>query len=156
MVISIVVPTRNEAGNIGPLVRRIGEAARSVVGEVIFVDDSDDQTADVIRRVALMSELPVRLIHRDGENRAGGLGSAVMEGIKHAGSDWVLVMDGDLQHPPEVIPDVVAAVRGDVRAVVASRLLGEESVANTTPLRRVVTNLVTGADLSGGVRVETP
>ena len=135
--VSVVVPTRNESGNVGPLVRRIAEAARGLVVEIIFVDDSDDYTPSVIRRVAEDSELPVRLLHRDSAHRAGGLGSAVMMGINAASSDWVLVMDGDLQHPPEMIPQIIAAATGDVRVVVASRLIGEDGVANWSPLRRL-------------------
>lgn len=146
--ISVLVPTRNEAGNVGPLVRRITESASDVVSEVIFVDDSDDQTPDVVRRVAAETTMPVRLIHRGPAQRAGGLGSAVLAGINAANSDWVLVMDGDLQHPPEIIPDLAAAAQGNVRAVVASRLLNEEAVANTGPLRRFVTNTATAATRS--------
>lgn len=142
-MVSVVVPTRDEAGNVGALIRRIGDIEGGVVGEIIFVDDSDDQTPDVVRRVAENCKLPVKLIHREPAERVGGLGSAVMQGIASASSDWVLVMDGDLQHPPEVIPKVVAAATDDVRAVVASRLLDAEAVANTTPLRRVVTKAAT-------------
>ena len=109
--VTVVVPTRNEAGNVGPLVRRVGDAARPFVDEVIFVDDSDDQTPQVIERVAENSDFSVRLIHREGSERAGGLGSAVLTGMRAAKNDWVLVMDGDLQHPPELIPEMTRSGR---------------------------------------------
>lgn len=141
--ISVLVPTRNEAGNVGPLVKRITASASAIVSEIIFIDDSDDHTPDVVRRVASESDVPVRLIHRDPSQRTGGLGSAVIEGINAADSDWVLVMDGDLQHPPEIIPDIVAAAQGGHRAVVASRLLNEDAAANTGPFRTAVTNMAT-------------
>jgi dolichol-phosphate mannosyltransferase len=64
--------------------------------------------------------VPVRLIHR--EKGVGGLSGAVIEGIKASTSDWCLVMDGDLQHPPEMIPVLIET--GDTTGadvVVASR-----------------------------------
>jgi glycosyltransferase involved in cell wall biosynthesis len=149
--ISIVVPTRNEAGNIGPLVRRITQSAGDVVDEVIFVDDSDDKTPSVIERVAASSDTAVRLIHRINGERVGALGGAVLEGISAAKSDLVVVMDGDLQHPPEVIPDLLAAADGRARVVVASRHRspdpagdGSKGAVNAGPLRSLVTNVATG------------
>ena len=70
--------------------------------------------------VAASAALPVRLIHR--ERRTGGLGGAVLEGLAAAESDACLVMDGDLQHPPEEIPRLYERfAQGDVDVVVASR-----------------------------------
>ena len=67
---------------------------------------------------------PVRLIHR--EQRTGGLGGAVLEGLAAAASDACLVMDGDLQHPPEEIRDIYDRFsRGDVDVVIASRYAGD-------------------------------
>ena len=141
-LVSVVIPTRNEAGNIGPLVRRISDAASDVVEEIVFVDDSDDKTPQVIERVATGSPLPVRLIHRRSGERDGGLGGAVVEGIVGAKSDFVLVMDGDLQHPPEVIPDVVAAMNEHSADVaIASRRHAGTRAANAGPFRRFVTSL---------------
>ena len=139
--LSVVVPTRNEAGNIGPLVRRIADAASGLVGEVIFVDDSDDQTPEVVERVADKCDIPVRLIHRQAGERSGGLGSAVLEGMRAARNDWVLVMDGDLQHPPELIPDIAAKATGNTRVVVASRMADDEGVANWSPLRQAASTV---------------
>src|SRR5687768_1086838 len=99
MQLSIIVPTYNEAPNIAELVRRVTSEADGIDAEIIFVDDSTDATPDVVREVAASAALPVRLIHR--EHRTGGLGGAVIEGIAAADSDACLVMDGDLQHPPE-------------------------------------------------------
>ncbi len=76
---------------------------------MIFVDDSTDDTPDVVREVA-SSPIPVRLIHRD--QKTGGLGGAVLEGIEAAESDACLIMDGDLQHPPEKIPGCSSGFAG--------------------------------------------
>jgi dolichol-phosphate mannosyltransferase len=120
MELSLIVPTFNEGPNVRELLRRIAASVVGTAYEVIFVDDSTDDTPDIVRAAAAESEAPVRLIHRD--DPVGGLAGAVLEGVRAAESDWCLVMDGDLQHPPEIIPELVhRARRGDVDVVVASR-----------------------------------
>ncbi|WP_166644417.1 glycosyltransferase family 2 protein [Microbacterium sp. BK668] len=123
MQLSIIVPTYNEAPNVGELVDRVAAATEGIDAELIFVDDSTDATPDEVRRVAASAPLPVRLIHR--EKRTGGLGGAVLEGLLAAEADACLVMDGDLQHPPEEIPALFHRYRrGDADVVVASRYSG--------------------------------
>ena len=69
----------------------------------------------------------------------GGLGGAVVEGIKAASSDACLVMDGDLQHPPEKIPEMLETLRrGDVDVVVASRYIGDGTATGSRTARRVL------------------
>jgi dolichol-phosphate mannosyltransferase len=124
MDLTIIIPTFNEAPNVAELVRRIQLAVAGTDAEIVFVDDSTDETPAVIADVAALATMPVRLLHRDEPQ--GGLSGAVLEGMAIANSDWCLVMDGDLQHPPEVIPSLVSrARRGDVDVVVASRYVGE-------------------------------
>lgn len=118
MQISVIVPTFNEAANIDELVARINDALEGRDAEIIFVDDSSDNTPEVIRKTT--SALSVRLLHRSVA--AGGLSGAVVAGLAATDSDWAVVMDGDLQHPPEMIPILLASAitdRADV--VVASR-----------------------------------
>jgi dolichol-phosphate mannosyltransferase len=124
--LSILVPTYNEAGNIAELVTRIEAALQAApefsidLFEIIFIDDSDDDTPQVIARVAECSNLRITCIHR--EDRAGGLGGAVILGVTHAKYDFCLVIDADLQHPPEKIVELYRrARRRDVDIVVASR-----------------------------------
>jgi dolichol-phosphate mannosyltransferase len=123
MELTVVVPTFDEGPNVAELVRRLTEATAGLDAEVLFVDDSRDDTPDVIRRVAAASSLPVRLLHRD--EPTGGLSGAVVEGLQAARGEWVVVMDGDLQHPPEMVPvllETAGATGADV--VVASRYVG--------------------------------
>lgn len=127
MQLSIIVPTYNEAPNVTELVRRIAAAIGDVPGgveaEILFVDDSTDATPDVIRTVAASAPVPVRLIHRD--KPTGGLGGAVIQGLAEAAADACLVIDGDLQHPPEKIPEMWERFsHGDVDVVIASRYAG--------------------------------
>ncbi|MEV4332923.1 glycosyltransferase family 2 protein [Streptomyces sp. NPDC049597] len=121
--VTIVIPTFDEAGNIRELLRRLTESVPARLPcEVVFVDDSTDDTPDVIRAAAQDCPFPVSVIHRD--EPAGGLGGAVVEGMKRAGSDWIVVMDADLQHPPALVPELVAAgERASADLVVASRYI---------------------------------
>jgi dolichol-phosphate mannosyltransferase len=139
--VTIVVPTYNESDNVPELVRRL-EAVREQAGidEVIFVDDSTDDTPAVIERTSKLAAVPVRLVHRTEAERAGGLSGAVVAGIAAAHSPWVLVMDADLQHPPEDVPRLMAAADGpNVDTVVASRYCaGGAAQGLDSGLRRLV------------------
>lgn len=121
--VTIVVPTYNESGNIRELLRRLTDSVPSRLPcEVLFVDDSTDDTPDVIRSAAQDCPFPVGVLHRDTPD--GGLGGAVVDGMRRAGSDWIVVMDADLQHPPALVPDLVAAgERAGADLVVASRYI---------------------------------
>lgn len=121
--VTVIVPTFNERDNVAELVARTAAALAGRDAEILFVDDSTDDTAAEIRRVAADAPLPVRVIHR-AEN-TGGLGGAVVVGLEAAASGVCVVMDGDLQHPPELLPvllDRYAA--GDTDVVAASRYIG--------------------------------
>jgi len=144
MQLTIIVPTYNEAPNVAELVRRVGVAVHSIEAEILFVDDSTDATPDTIREVAASATIPVRLIHRD--EPVGGLGGAVLEGFRAAESDICLVMDGDLQHPPEEIPALYQRYRhGDVDAVVASRYAGAGSAEGLADRGRVMVSRLSTA-----------
>lgn len=131
--LTVVVPTRNEAGNVGPLVRGLREALLGWTVDVVFVDDSDDETPDRILELTQQpadADLSVRMIHRPNVARRGGLSGAVIEGMRQARHRWVVVMDGDLQHPPGTIRDLVAeAERSAAGLVVASRYVTDGSSA---------------------------
>lgn len=120
--LSILLPTRNEAGNILPLLSRIEDATRGITTEVVFVDDSADATPDVIRDLGGRFPLTITLIVRSPWERTDGLGGAVVRGLRAAQAPWVCVMDADLQHPPEAIPAMLAcAQESDADLVIASR-----------------------------------
>ncbi|WP_238431896.1 glycosyltransferase [Streptomyces cavernae] len=121
--VTIVVPTFNESANVRPLLRQITESVPARLPcEVIFVDDSTDDTPEVIAAAAQDCPFPVTVLHRD--EAAGGLGGAVVEGMKAAGSDWIVVMDGDCQHPPSLVPELVATgEHTGAGLVVASRYI---------------------------------
>lgn len=122
---TVIVPTRNESGNVAELVRRLDQAFGGDSVEILFVDDSTDDTPDTIRRVAAESRRAVRLIHRPPAERTDGLSGAVVAGVERAWGRWIVVMDGDLQHPPELAPTLAATgEREDADLVVATRYDG--------------------------------
>ena len=120
-LISLVIPTFNEAANIPELLARLASAMPADLScEVIFVDDSTDDTPRVIAETARDCRLAVSVMHRDKPE--GGLGGAVAAGLREAAAPWIVVMDADLQHPPSLVPQLVAAgQRAGADLVVASR-----------------------------------
>ena len=64
MQVTVVVPTYNEAPNVAELVRRVAAATPSLDLEILFVDDSTDDTPRVIEQVAETAPIPVRMLHR--------------------------------------------------------------------------------------------
>src|SRR5687768_13037321 len=93
-LVSILVPTRNEAANIEPLIERIERSTHGLGVEVVFVDDSDDDTAERIARQATISSVPVAVLARPRGERDGGLGGAVVSGLGLTSGRWICVMDG--------------------------------------------------------------
>jgi len=117
---TIVIPTYNERDRIGVLLERVFDVCdRNGLGvEVVIVDDnSADGTGVVADEWA--SHGRVRVIHRAGKL---GLGTAVLDGFAIARTDVVGVMDGDLSHPPELLPKLFRTMsHGNCDLVVASR-----------------------------------
>lgn len=124
--ISVIVPTYNEKDNISILFDRIDNSLKSkningITYEIVVVDDdSDDGTDQIVKNLA--GRYPVKLIERKNDK---GLASAVVEGFKNAKGNIFVVMDADLQHPPEKIKDLVNEICLGSDIVVASRHNGE-------------------------------
>ena len=92
-MLSVVVPTFNEGKNIRNLVTQIDEALKGIDYEILFVDDSKDDTPQIIMEVA--KDFPaVRMEHRTGES---GLATAVLKGFRLAKGEYMACMDADLQ-----------------------------------------------------------
>src|SRR5512143_1382910 len=116
-LISVIIPTYNEQDNITPLVERLDKALAGHKYEVLFVDDnSKDGTVSTIAKLA--EKYPVKALVRLKER---GLATAVLHGFNYAHGDTVLVMDADLQHPPEVIPQLIKAIDSGADMAIGSR-----------------------------------
>ncbi|MCX5921900.1 MAG: glycosyltransferase [Candidatus Dependentiae bacterium] len=127
VTVSVIVPCRNEKGNIEAAVLRCPEMGAST--EIIFVEgNSKDGTLDEIKRVcALYPHRNVSWYVQDGK----GKGDAVRKGFAHATGDILMILDADLTAPPEELPKFVdALVSGKGEFINGSRLIyGMESEA---------------------------
>ena len=124
--ISIVVPALNEAENIPLLVPRIAAALAGCDYEILIVDDnSKDATPTVCSELA--EKFPLRLVIR--EQPKDGLGGAVLYGFANAKGRYLVVMDADLQHPPEKLPELLKPIeQGEADFALGSRLVAGGSV----------------------------
>lgn len=132
--ISLIIPTYNERDNIIPLVERIHHALSNYNYRILFVDDdSSDGTAELA--TGLSQKYPVNVIVRKDKR---GLASAVVDGIKHVTGDIVGVMDADLQHPPEVIPDLLKEIEDGADIVIASRYVKGGAYQGLGLVRKII------------------
>ena len=125
--LSIVIPLFNESENLPELHRRLSIALPSFVTayELVFVDDgSADGTSDMLD-ACHASDPRVTVIHL---SRNFGHQAAITAGIEHVRGSAVIVMDGDLQDPPEVLHEFVAAWRKGYEVVYAIRTKRKEHV----------------------------
>jgi dolichol-phosphate mannosyltransferase len=135
--ISLIIPTYNEKDNIPPLVERIHQALSGSNYEIILVDDSSqDGTAEIAS--SLSPKYPVRVIVRRGEK---GLATAVAHGLQYATGRIIGVMDADLQHPPEVLPDLIKALESGADMAVASRYIPGGGCPNWGLSRRIISKV---------------
>ncbi|MFL6739003.1 MAG: glycosyltransferase family 2 protein [Sphingomicrobium sp.] len=123
--LSVVVPTKNEAGNIEPLLERLGVALAGIEWEAIFVDDSStDGTPELLTRIA-QTDRRVRMIRRIGRR---GLSSAVVEGALASTTPIIAVIDADLQHDEKILPDLYRAIaEGGNELAIGTRYAGDGS-----------------------------
>lgn len=137
---SLIIPTRNEELNVPGLLAKLSQVLRGADYEIILVDDSDDATPEVAALIGYELGLNVAVIHRDGRDREGGLSTAVLAGVASAYGDYVCIMDADLQHPPELIPEMLAAARdADADIVIASRYVqGGSDAGLSSGARRLI------------------
>jgi dolichol-phosphate mannosyltransferase len=143
--LSVIVPTRDERGNVAELLSRVERATGGLSLEVIFIDDSTDGTADVVRAVRGRYPFTVHVIERPPERR-NGLGKAVVEGMVAARHPWICVLDGDLQHPPEVIPQLLEhAFATGADLVAASRLTHGGSTEGLSAPRAMISRTLASA-----------
>jgi dolichol-phosphate mannosyltransferase len=131
--LTVVIPTRNEEANLPHLHRRLADALGGRAWEVVFVDDSTDGTVRTLDRLASV-DARVRFVHRP---RPHGLATAVAEGFALARGRVVAVMDADLQHPPELLPELVRSVQAGADLAVASRYAPGGDAGSMSPGRRL-------------------
>ncbi len=134
MELSIVIPTYNERDNVVAIASRIQASLPAGTGyEILFVDDSSDDTPEVLKQLA-KKDSHVRWFHRSNRR---GLAQAVAEGIEASDSEYIIVMDADLQHPPEILPLIVERLR-QYDVVIPSRFIPGGSDGGLNGWRKLV------------------
>ena len=156
--ISIVIPTLNEAANVGPLFERIkvALAVLTMPYELIVVDDrSTDATTTVALQNAKRLKLPVRVVQKEGRL---GKSFSLIQGFGLARYTILGMIDGDLQFPPEAFPAMIAQLEhaqiviGDRRATYhETSLRGLLSQAYRTLFTKYLFGIDT--DMQSGIKV---
>ena len=149
--VSVVVPVRNEAGNIKPLV---GEIAASLDGqwpfEVVYVNDgSNDGTESEIKR--LMAQYP--WLRRVRHKQSCGQSAAVRSGVRAARAPLIVTLDGDGQNDPAFIPSLLRVLEAGAPRVglVAGQRVKRKS-GGFKKFQSRIANAVRGAVLRDGTR----
>ncbi|MFN3659001.1 MAG: glycosyltransferase family 2 protein [Pseudolabrys sp.] len=148
--VSVVVPVRNEAGNVAPLVREIAAALEGRWAfEVVYVNDgSTDGTDDALKR--LMAAHP--WLRRVRHASSCGQSAAVRSGVKAARAALVVTLDGDGQNDPAFIPALLQALEADPRiGLIAGQRVGRKA-SGFKKLQSRIANGVRGAVLRDGTR----
>ena len=101
MFLSIVIPVLNEAESIPLILPRLRETLRGITWECIFVDDGSKDDTSRILELAALEDCRIKLLRF---SRNFGHQAAVTAGLDFANGDAVVVMDADLQDPPELLP----------------------------------------------------
>jgi dolichol-phosphate mannosyltransferase len=138
LTLSLVIPTYNEGKNLPPLIGRLTQLLDAALPndyELIVVDDnSPDHTWE--KALALSTQVPQLRVMRRSHER--GLSSAVIRGWQVARGGLLGVIDADLQHPPEVVIQLLAALQAGADLAVGSRHVDGGGVSEWSMLRRVL------------------
>lgn len=143
---SLIVPTYNEGKNVAALVRILTSLLDQALSDNYELIVVDDDSPDLTWKIAqgLMSEYPqLRVMRRQKER---GLSTAVIRGWQVARGEILGVIDGDLQHPPEILLSLLTQMQQGADLAVASRHVGEGGVSNWSFTRRILSR---GAQVLG-------
>ena len=155
MDITLVIPTYNEADNIPILVEKVFKifSDEKLDGHIIIVDDdSPDQTWKVAEN--LKDKFPNLEVLRRQDKK--GLSSAVLDGFALANTEIVGVMDADLSHPPEKIPELVLPIiKGEADFTLGSRNIDQGGTENW-PFRRKISSKIATLAVLGLTKVKDP
>lgn len=138
---AIVVPTLNETGNIDRVLSELTQAlsATQYEYEIVVVDDeSTDGTVEQVRNWT-KRDPRIRLLSRAGKR---GLAGAVLYGWSQSRANLLGVIDADLQHPPDLLPELLKAA-GHADIAIASRYAQSDGTKGWNPLRAAVSRLST-------------
>jgi len=135
--LALVIPTLREADNIRVLLGQIRQSLDPLgfAYEVIVVDDDSRDGIEAIVQEIAASDPRVRILIRRGER---SLGQAVLHGWNHTDAEILGVIDADLQHPPELLPELWKGIDGGKDVVLASRYAPQGGLSNWHPARHML------------------
>ncbi len=143
MDISIVIPTYNESENLPILIDRIVKVLEQsgIEGQIIVVDDdSPDKTWEIANDLN-KTYGNIEVVRRQGKR---GLSSAVLDGFTESGSPILGVMDADLSHPPEKIPELVEPILNrEADITIGSRYINSGEIEQWPLMRKLSSKLAT-------------
>lgn len=135
--LGLILPARHEVRNLQAVLLKAIEALDStgVAYEILVVDDdSQDGTEELVRGIAACDSR-VRLLVRKGER---GLAGAILHGWQHTDADLLGVMDADHQHPPELLPSLLAEIAKGHDLVIGSRYAAGGRIDEWNPIRKFI------------------
>jgi len=142
--VSVILATFNERQNLPQLLERVWAVPLTSLEVLVIDDGSTDGTREFLEQAA-RSEPRLRLIWHDGKQTTL---KAQCQGIAEARGRWVVVMDADLQHPPESLPAMVRALEDGAALVVASRYAPGGTTGPRSAMRFAISR---GAELTAKV-----
>jgi len=159
--ISILIPTYNESQNIINILKSIGEhLPKNILTQTIVIDDnSPDGTGNLveeyIKNVKKIAGNTIDVIHRKAKQ---GLSSAILNGIKNATGDTIIVMDSDFSHPPSIIPKMIDVLKqSQCDIVIASRYVTGGGIQGWSLKRKLISKVATKIAKKGlGVKQKDP
>lgn len=129
----MTIPTYNEADNITRLIDELEHLDLDL--EIIVVDDSSpDGTADIVRSIGKKYD-NVKLVVRPSKS---GLASAILDGMRVANSENIAVMDGDMQHPPYLLKQMLERIHEGNDLVIASRYMTGGNAGKLSYIRKII------------------
>jgi SAM-dependent methyltransferase len=150
--VSVVIPVFRNAATLRELHARLGEALPNLSRELIFVNDGCDDGSGAVLSELAATDRTVVVVELEAN---GGQHPAVLAGLERSRGDWTVVLDADLQDPPEAIPSLIAAATPGTDAVFAGRRGGYESrlrLFSGRAYRRLL-HLAAGAPADAGAYV---
>jgi dolichol-phosphate mannosyltransferase len=156
--LALVIPTLCEAENIGGLLNHV-RSVLDPVGisyEILVVDDdSPDGTGEAVSAIS-RKDPRVRLLVRKGQK---GLSGAILHGWQNTNAAILGVMDADLQHPPELLPQLIAAIQAGNDIAIGSRYTPGGELGSWNPVRKLLSAAavwVTWPLQKAGLRAKDP
>lgn len=153
--LTVVIPVKNEAKNVIPLVQRIHKALMKahIIYDVVFIDDhSSDNTYIVLKN--LSKKYPIKVYKKIGKP---GKAYSILEGARKSKNEFIAMIDGDLQYPPELLPALYE------KAVINGVAVGNRTKKHTNIIRQFASKayrhlfgkvlMGMNADVQSGIKV---